>query len=150
MKMIRLTAGEWRNLAKDIVGPGGKITAIKNVRQARLHQDDDGTGVKRPNISLREAKDAVDFHMDAIGMLHPNGSRHWSGGEPTAKLMPFQPIRRVVCDFGSGEVELDMEAVSLRILSSVSEVPIRDFTALVDLYKRIKDWEESQSVGGVE
>ena len=151
MKMIKLTADEWKRILEEVKGPTGKITAIKSVRQARLHRVVNEAGEYRSNINLLEAKEAVEFQMDAMGLRNPDGSRIWSGAkDPIARMAPFQPIRRVVCDFGSGEVEMDMESVSLRILSSVNEIPISEFTALLELYKRIKGWEEEQSTGGAE
>jgi hypothetical protein len=151
MKMIKLAADEWKRILEEVKGPTGKITAIKSVRQARLHRVVNEAGEYRSNINLLEAKEAVEFQMDAMGLRNPDGSRIWSGAkDPIARMAPFQPIRRVVCDFGSGEVEMDMESVSLRILSSVNEIPISEFTALLELYKRIKGWEEEQSMGGAE
>jgi hypothetical protein len=148
MKMIKLTADEWKRILEEVKGPTGKITAIKSVRQARLHQVDDGTGVKRTNISLLEAKEAVEFQMDAMGLRNPDGSRIWSGAkDPIARMAPFQPIRRVVCDFGSGEVEMDMDSVSLRILSDMGSARIEDITSLLNLYKRVRDWEAEVSGG---
>jgi hypothetical protein len=56
----------------------------------------------------------------------------------------MQPIKRVVCDFGDGEVALDMESMSLQVLTGLNgSMHIQDALALIDLYKRVKDWEDS-------
>jgi hypothetical protein len=148
MKMIKLTADEWKRILEEVKEPTGKITAIKSVRQARLHRVVNEAGEYRSNISLLEAKEAVEFQMDAMGLRNPDGSRIWSGAkDPIARMAPFQPIRRVVCDFGSGEVEMDMDSVSLRILSDMGSARIEDITSLLNLYKRVRDWEAEVSGG---
>ena len=122
-----------------------KIPAIKLVRLAAAHQElDPNTGRTFSGIGLREAKEAVEFHLTSIGVTHPDGSPHWHGnGNPAGKLASLQPICRIVCNFGEGEVELDMEGVSLRVLSGLNGgMRIQDALALIDLYKRVKDWED--------
>ena len=57
--------------------------------------------------------------------------------------MPFQPIKRIICDFGEGEIEVDLEGMSLRILTGLNgSMRIADVMSLVDLYQRVKSWED--------
>ena len=82
--------------------------------------------------------------MTSKGMLNADGSIPWSGpGEPDGKLVPIQPIKRIVVDMGDGEIEVDMDGMSLRFLSTMTTLRITDVQRLVDLWQRVKDWEES-------
>ena len=155
MQIITLTAGEWREV-NDLLAAGyhNKIPAVKVVRTAERHRypgtPDQTTGIASMcnGIGLREAKEAVEVLMAERGMKHTDGSPCTAPSAPAARLGPAQPIRRIVCNFGEGEVELDMEAMSLRVLTGLNgSMRIQDALALVDLYKRVKDWEEELMQG---
>jgi hypothetical protein len=62
--------------------------------------------------------------------------------EPAGRIVPFQPIRRIVVDMGEGEVEVDMDGMSLKFLSTMTTLKLDDLAKLVDLYNRVKDWEK--------
>jgi len=145
MQVIKLNPTEWAEVNTELAkGSAGKIPAIKIARQAKAHQIiDPATGRPHAGVGLKEAKEAVEFYMTSIGIANADGSLPWGSGEPSARLSPFQPIKRLVCDFGEGEVELDMEGMSLRVLTGLNgAIRIQDALALVDLYKRVKDWED--------
>jgi len=141
---IRLTSEEWSKLNALLKeGPVNKIAAIKLVRDAKLHHTvDPVTGHTRPGVGLKEAKEAVEHYMSSRGMKNSDGSEPWSGGEPSARIVPFQPIRRIVIDMGEGEVEVDMDGMSLKFLSTMTTLKLEDLAKLVDLYNRVKDWEK--------
>lgn len=153
MQVITLTADEWREVNNLLAaGTTNKIPVIKVVRAAVRHQQPGATnpltGVTpmHSGVGLREAKEAVEVLMVARGMKNPDGSPCTAPSAPAACLGPVQPIRRVVCNFGEGEVELDMEAMSLRVLTGLNgSMRIQDALALIDLYKRVKDWEDGLS-----
>jgi len=143
---IRLNAEEWSHfnaLLKE--GPVNKIAAIKFVRLAKLHQVlDPVTGQFRAGVGLREAKEAVEHYMTSRGMKNADGSDPWDRSmEPSGRIVPFQPIRRIVVDMGEGEVEVDMDGMSLKFLSTMTTLKLDDLAKLVDLYNRVKDWEKS-------
>ena len=145
MKTIKLNPTEWSALLEEI-RVGNKLPAIKIVKAAGAHQQlDPVTGKLFSGVGLREAKEAVEFHMHSIGLVNADGYPCWiDGREPEARLAPMQPIKRVVCDFGDGEVALDMESMSLQVLTGLNgSMRIQDALALIDLYKRVKDWEDS-------
>ena len=147
MQQIRLTPTEWSAMNAELVkGPVGKIPAIKIVRDAAAHRyTDPSTGNTRAGVGLREAKEAVEHYMTSKGMHHPDGTLQWTGpGNPAGKLVPMQPIKRIVVDMGDGEIEVDMEEMSLRFLSTMTTLRISDVQRLVDLWQRVRDWEESQ------
>jgi hypothetical protein len=141
---IRLTAAEMSKLREILLpsGAGSKIEAIKHVRRASLHLAETDTGGVASGIGLREAKDAVEDYMHRMGMAEQRSTA------PYAVIIPHQPIRRIVCDFGEGELELDLEGMSLRILSDMGSARIEDITSLLNLYKRVRDWETEVEGGG--
>jgi hypothetical protein len=148
MKIIKLSPNEWTELRTELDKglPGSKIAAIKIAKAARAHQQPDPvTGKLFSGVGLREAKEAVEFYMRSAGITNTDGTAAWiDGREPEARLAPMQPIKRVVCDFGDGEVALDMESMSLQVLTGLNgSMRIQDALALIDLYKRVKDWEDS-------
>lgn len=150
MLNIRLTAEEMdqvKALLSESAGGGysNKITAIKVVRDASMHQKiDEFTGKPRAGVGLKEAKEAVELLMADLGMKTPDGTPALRPSDPSARIVPFQPIKKIVCDFGAGEVELDLEGMSLKVLTGLNgSIPLADVMALIDLYQRVKDWEDS-------
>lgn len=140
-KKIRLTAAEMTKLNEILGAPGSKIEAIKHIRSARLHQQEIPTGGRASDVSLREAKDAVEDYMSRRGL-------ETTVSTPLAAVVvPHQPIKRIVCDFGEGDLELDVEGMSLRILSEMGSARIEDITSLLELYKRVRDWENAVTGG---
>ena len=130
---------------------GRKIDAIKHLRDAAAPPGTDQFGHRLPSrIGLKDAKEAVErreWDLDlrdaeptdcALGAGLRRGRT--DGG---SKIVQRQPIRRIICDFGDGEVELDMDGFSLRSLMGLnSGVSINNALELIDLYKRIKEWDD--------
>lgn len=145
MFAIRLNAEEWSHLITLLKGGAiNKIEAVKHVRGAKLHQTvDPATGQWRCGVGLREAKDAVELYMSTHGMMNVDGSDPLHGRTSSAHIIPFQPIRRIVVDMGEGEIEVDMDGMSLKFLSTMTTLKLDDVAKLVDLYNRVKDWEKS-------
>lgn len=146
MLSIMLTATEMKTVMTLLEsGYSKKIDAIKVVRSASRHATPDSFDPTkmRTGVGLKEAKEAVELLMADLGMKTPDGTPAPRPSNPSARIVPFQPIKKIVCDFGEGEIELDMEGVSLRVLSGLTDtVRIKDALALIDLYKRVKDWED--------
>ena len=62
-----------------------------------------------------------------------------------SRIVSKNPIKRIVVEMGDGEVELDMEGMSLKFLMGMTTVGLSEVASLCDLYKRIADWEEQVS-----
>ena len=146
MLSIMLTATEMKTVMTLLEGGySRKIDAIKVVRSASRHATPDSfdPSKMRSGVGLKEAKEAVELLMADLGMRTPDGTPVPRPSNPSARIVPFQPIKKITCDFGEGEIELDMEGMSLRVLSGLTNtVRIKDALALIDLYKRVKDWED--------
>jgi hypothetical protein len=152
MISIMLTATEWGLVNADLAA-GDKIPAIKTVRDAERHRKPSGPNPLLPvstagrtwtaGISIKEAKEAVELLMAERGMKQSDGTPCHMPPNPVARVVPHQPIRRIICDFGEGEIELDLEGMSLRILTGLNgSMRIADVMSLIDLYQRVKSWEE--------
>jgi hypothetical protein len=152
MISIMLTATEWGQVNADLAA-GDKIPAIKTVRDAERHRKPSAPNPLLPvstalrawtaGIGLKEAKEAVELLMAERGMKQSDGTPCPMPPNPTARVVPFQPIRRIICDFGEGEIEVDLEGMSLRILTGLNgSMRITDAMSLIDLYQRVKSWEE--------
>lgn len=146
MLSIMLTATEMKTVMTLLEGGySRKIDAIKVVRSASRHATPDSFDPTkmRTGVGLKEAKEAVELLMADLGIIGSDGTPAPRPSNPSARIVPFQPIKKIVCDFGEGEIELDMEGMSLRVLSGLTNtVRIKDALALIDLYKRVKDWED--------
>jgi len=147
-----LTATEWGQVNAALAA-GDKIPAIKTVRDAERHRKSSAPNpllpvstagrTWAPGIGLREAKEAVELLMAERGMKHSDGTPCLPPRDPAARVVPCQPIKRIICDFGEGEIEVDLEGMSLRILTGLNgSMRIADVMSLVDLYQRVKSWED--------
>lgn len=151
MISIMLTATEWVGV-NDYLASGEKIQAIKLVRDAERHRKPStpnpllahtASRLWTGGIGLKEAKEAVELLMAERGMKQSDGSPCLPPSAPSARVRPFQPIKRIICDFGEGEIEVDLEGMSLRILTGLNgSMRIADVMSLVDLYGRVKGWED--------
>ena len=148
MFTIRLTPSEIAKV-NDLLKGGyiNKIAAIKVVRGASRHTyaPIDGISSTRPGVGLAEAKDAVEVYMAERGMLHSDGTPCLPPPNPRARIVPFQPIKRIVVDMGSGEVEVDLDGMSLQFLGEMNKIPLSEVVALVDLYNRVNEWAKLQT-----
>ena len=127
---------------------GRKIDAIRHLRGTDQPPGKDQFGYPMPSrIGLKDAKEAVerrewelDMHAADPGTGQVVRRGRTDGG---SKIVKRQPIRRIICDFGDGEVELDMDGLSLRSMMGLNgSVGINDALELVDLYNRIKEWDD--------
>ena len=150
MMQIRLTPTEQARLNEilDEGGPntGSKINAIKFVRTASHHQlgtTNPMTGTAHSNIGLAEAKDAVEEWMADRGMTDGEGNPLPRLAAPRGRIVPWQPIKRIVVDMGSGEVTLDLDELNLKFAQGLTTMPLEEVKRLFDLWEMIKGWEDA-------
>ena len=150
MLKIMLTAGEMdqvKQLLADKTGGGyaNKINAIKVVRDASMHQKiDEFTGKPRAGVGLKEAKEAVEAWMADNGMKTPDGTPALRPVSPTGCIVPFQPIRSITVNMGSGNVTVDMDEMALKFSEGLTSLPLADVKRLFDLWQRVRDWEDGK------
>lgn len=146
MLKIMLTAGEM-NQVKALLDGGysNKIEAIKVVRNASRHVTADlFTGKERPGVGLKEAKEAVETLMADMGMKHHDGTPALRPSDPSGCIVPFQPIRSITVNMGTGNVTVDMDEMALKFSEGLTSLPIADVKRLFDLWQRVKDWEDEK------
>lgn len=150
MLKIMLTAGEMGQVKKLLSESAGggyskKIDAIKVVRDASMHRKiDEFTGKDRAGVGLKEAKEAVELLMADLGMKTPDGTPALRPANPSGCIVPFQPIRSITVNMGTGNVTVDMDEMSLKFTEGLTSLPIADVKRLFDLWQRIRDWEDGK------
>jgi hypothetical protein len=151
--IIKVTTAQMGQI-DDKLRAGGKIDALKILRDTHRPPGSHPQAPSIPlpsTISLKDAKDAVERREWDLGLLHTDTNYGGTVGvrrgrpETGSVIICYQPIKRLVCDFGEGEVEIDMDGLSLRALSGLNgSIKISDAVALIDLYSRIKAWDDEQ------
>ena len=145
MLKIMLTATEM-NQVKALLDGGyrNKIEAIKVVRGASRHMTVDlfDQSKMRPGVGLKEAKEAVEVLMADMGVVTGDGTPALRPANPSACIVPFQPIKSITVNLGSGDVVVDMEELSLKFTEGLTSLPIADVKRLFQLWQMIKDWED--------
>ena len=138
MNFIKVSRSQLASI-DNFLRQGLKIDAIKFIRETDRQPPPPGQSIGFTSIGLKEAKDAAEQRWNALGMIPEIGLCATNN----TRLTSTNPIKRIVVEMGDGEVELDMEGVSLKFLSGLTTVGLSEVAALCDLYKRIKDWEDN-------
>ena len=151
--IIKVTTAQMGQI-DDKLRAGGKIDALKILRDTHRPPGCHPQAPSMPlpsTISLKDAKDAVERREWDLGLLHTDTNYGGTVGDRRGRpetgsvIICYQPIKRLVCDFGEGEVEIDMDGLSLRALTGLNgSIKISDAVALIDLYSRIKAWDDEQ------
>ena len=151
--IIKVTTAQMGQI-DDKLRAGGKIDALKILRDCHRPPGSHPQAPSMPlpsAVSLKDAKDAVERREWDLGLLHTDTNYGGTVGDRRGRpetgsvIICYQPIKRLVCDFGEGEVEIDMDGLSLRALSGLNGgIKISDAVALIDLYSRIKAWDDEQ------
>ena len=143
MNIIKVTSKQLATI-DTFLRKGSKIDAIKFLRDtAREAPSADvlatlPSAIGGSSIGLKEAKDAVERRWNEVNFGDPISL----SASNESRIVTKNPIKRIVVDMGDGEVELDMEGMSLKFLMGLTTVGLAEVASLCDLYKRIKDWEE--------
>ena len=151
--IIKVTTAQMGQI-DDKLRAGGKIDALKILRDTHRPPGSHPQAPRMPlpsTISLKDAKDAVERREWDLGLVHTDTNYGGTVGDRRGRpetgsvIICYQPIKRLVCDFGEGEVEIDMDGLSLRALTGLNGgIKISHAVALIDLYSRIKAWDDEQ------
>ena len=120
---------------------GLRIDAIKAIRETYRQPPIPGQTMGITSIGLKEAKDAAERRWNEMNF----GDPIILSANNVSRIASKNPIKRIVVEMGDGEVELDMEGMSLKFLMGMTTVGLSEVASLCDLYKRIADWEEQVS-----
>jgi len=120
---------------------GLRIEAIKAIRETNRQPPAPGQSIGFTSIGLKEAKDAAERRWNDLGLMPQIDL----SATNDSRVISKNPIKRVIVEMGDGEVELDMEGVSLKFLMGMTTVGLSEVASLCDLYKRIADWEDQVS-----
>ena len=124
-EFIRVTATQYSQIVGSLRA-GKKISAIKELRDSH-----------RPNLSLKEAKWAVDRLQGE--MSGDPGQHHGK------KIICFPVILGLKLDYGAGPVEIDIENMQLRALTELQSIGVEACThmlSLIDIFKAINEGKE--------
>ena len=124
-KVYVLNPPIYKGVLKDL-SEGNKIAAIKKVRSSQT-----------PSMGLREAKIAVER------LAHEVGSNTTHAAPPQADagfIRCGMVIEKVICNYGTGPVEVDVETLQMRILSQMGTVGLdacADMLRIVDVIEAL-------------
>jgi hypothetical protein len=123
-----------------------KIDAIKLLRNSHASRI---KGSTVPVISLREAKETTEYYMDHVfkGEIKklPDKVPAPQGPFVIYLIKQFSPIKHIVVDMGEGEIQVSLSELSLKFIGGLTDgsVSMDNISKLIDLYNRIKAWEDS-------
>ena len=132
MKIIRVTAADYNDLIADLKDKR-KIQAIKKVRIAS-------------GVGLKEAKHAVErLQYERLG----DNSWKSSIGPDVHKIVCGPSIKKIVLDYGQGDIEVDIEGLQMRALMEMQYVGLDTCRDILDLVDALKAYSEGASIGVV-
>ena len=106
-----------------------KIAAIKALR-------------KETSSGLKEAKDAIEkLQHDQFGGHYPNASKEGH------QIIVGPLIKRVVVDYGDGEIEVDLESMELRALMEMQSIGLDACAEILDLVEALKAYAKGAKIG---
>jgi len=125
----------YQEILDDIKSPGGpkKIAAIKRLRRAGGQGD-----VK---VGLKEAKQSIERLMDDLGIAnYPNLSH-------AAAVCCGPRVKRVIVDFGDGDIEVDLEEMQLMALTKLQKIGLNACGQILELVQVIQAFSDGHRVG---
>ena len=128
MTFIRVNSSTYKKVIEELKA-GRKISAIKVLR------NDSGTG-------LKDSKLACERLEHEIGLKdHPHSQKEG------AKIVAGPVIKKMVLDYGSGDIELDVEGMQLRALMAMQEIGLDACRDILDLVEVIQAFSDGKRVG---
>ena len=124
MKTLLVTPKQKKDL-DDLLDNKKKIAAIKYIR-----------ALKNGPKTLKDAKHTIDNYVaDRAG---PGFKTDFAFGY---KVEMAPTIKKIVCDFGGGDIEVDLETLEIRVLSELHVLGIDACGKILDLVQTLKDFE---------
>ena len=108
-----------------------KIAAIKAVRN-------------ECNCGLREAKEAVEHFM------HEKGFSSYPSNTAEHKIVSVPIIKKIIVDYGTGDIEVDVEAMELKALMELQTIGIDACADILDLVSVLNAYENGGKIGVID
>ncbi len=108
----------------DALDNNRKIGAIK------LFRNETGCG-------LRESKDAVEqlyYLKSGKGINNPKA----------INVLASPVVKKIICDFGSGDVEMDLETMELKVLTDLHTIGLDQCARLLELCETLKRYSRGE------
>jgi hypothetical protein len=126
MKYVSVNASVYRDIC-ECLEKGKKIGAIKALRRI--------TG-----LGLREAKDAVERLQNE---LDPSANIT-VGNSDAMKIVCGPIIKKLVLDFGDGDIEVNLETMELMALMKLQKIGLNAVGEILDLVSVLKAFSEGK------
>ena len=138
-KLIICTPEGLQEMRESLIGHK-KIAAIKALRRTATPDSPD-----HKSISLRDAKWAVERYQnevlgDKTTHVHPEARQIFAG----------PAVKEIVCDFGTGAVTVDVEAMELKALTELNSIGLEQCARMLELCQAIKAFGEGKRIGVIE
>ena len=131
MNQISVNASVYRDICK-CLEEGKKIAAIKALRGV--------TG-----LGLREAKDAVERLQNE---LDPSANRA-AMNTAAMKIVCGPIIKKLVLDFGDGDIEVNLETMELMALMKLQKIGLDAVGEILDLVSILKAFSEGKDYSSI-
>jgi len=125
----------YQEIIDDIKDPSGpkKISAIKKLRQAGGQGDE--------TVGLKEAKESIERMMNDLGIgNYPNLSH-------AIAVCCGPRVKRVIVDFGDGDIEVDLEEMQLVALTKLQKIGLSACGQILELVQVIQAFSDGHKVG---
>ena len=123
-------------ILESIKHPGGpkKIQAIKTLRTEAHTMGEKGMG-------LREAKESVEY------LMHKLNIGNYPNLEHAATIVCGPRVKSMVVNFGEGDIEVDVEEMQLKVLSSLQTIGLESCGHILELVQAIKAFSDGHRIG---
>lgn len=130
-KVCILSPPIYKSVLEDL-NEGKKIAAIKKVRASQT-----------PSMGLRDAKTAV----ERLQYERPELNSHHGTPDPDAPYIRCgMMIEKVICNYGTGPVEVDIETLQMRILSQMGTVGLDACADMLQIVEVIEALNQGKKV----
>ena len=107
-----------------------KIAAIKYVRRLI------------PGMGLKDAKYTIDnYALSTQGPEIPGHRADYTNGY---KLVVGPHIKKIICDFGDGDIEVNLMTMELKVLSNLHTLGIDECGKILEMVNSLKKFSEEQ------
>jgi len=137
MQAVIVGTQVYQEILDAIKHPAGpkKIQAIKKLRtEARTMSGQEGMG-------LKEAKESVEY------LMHKLNIGNYPNLEHAATIVCGPRVKSMVVNFGEGDIEVDIEEMQLKVLSSLQTIGLESCGHILELVQAIKAFSDGYRIG---